>query len=97
MGIENLEYINGSSGSEEDEVESENLVDDDIFEEMEDENIDETGEMSEKQKILRNLELRFRLRYCYIFSHGLHRDSKNGNSTSGKFLPQSLYLCNLMV
>ncbi|XP_023340328.1 uncharacterized protein LOC111710462 isoform X2 [Eurytemora carolleeae] len=59
MGIENLEYIHGSSGSEEDEVESENLMDDDIIEEMEDENIDETGEMSEKEEILRSLELRF--------------------------------------
>ena len=78
MGIENLEYIHGSSGSEEDEVESENLMDDDIIEEMEDENIDETGEMSEKEEILRSLELRFRFRYCYIFL--LHRDSTLGKS-----------------
>ena len=98
MGIENLEYIHGSSGSEEDEVESENLMDDDIIEEMEDENIDETGEMSEQEEILRSLELRFRFRYCYIFL--MHRDSTLGKKF--KFLPQaqiiqSLYFCNLMV
>lgn len=60
MGLDNLEYKHCLPGAEEDEADSENLVVDDIIEEMEDENIDETGEMSEEEEILKDLELRSR-------------------------------------